>query len=106
MKFSEAWLREWVEITDTAESLAHDLTMAGLEVDSIEAAAPDFEGVVVAEITAVDPHPNADRLVVCQVNDGQEQHTVVCGAPNATSGLRAPFAPVGALLPEGERLTS
>jgi len=94
------WLRDWVSIDLEADKLAERLTVAGLEVDSVEAAAPDFEGVVVAEITAVEPHSNADRLVVCQVNDGQEQHTVVCGAPNATSGLRAPFAPVGAVLPD------
>ncbi len=104
MRVNVEWLRDWVSIDLEPNKLAERLTVAGLEVDSVEAAAPDFEGVVVAEITAVEPHPNADRLVVCQVNDGQEQHTVVCGAPNATSGLRAPFAPVGALLPDGVKI--
>ena len=90
MRVNIEWLRDWVSIDLEPDKLAERLTVAGLEVDSVETAAPDFEGVVVAEIAAVEPHSNADRLVVGQVNDGQEQHTVVCGAPNATSGLRAP----------------
>jgi len=93
------WLRDWVKFDLEPAQLAERLTVAGLEVDSVEPVAPDFEGPVVAEITAVEPHPDADRLVVCNVNDGRKQHVVVCGAPNATSGLRAPFAPVGAQLP-------
>jgi phenylalanyl-tRNA synthetase beta chain len=94
------WLRDWVNIDLEPAQLAERLTVAGLEVESVEAAAPDFEGPVVAQITAVQPHPDADRLVVCEVDDGRQQHVVVCGAANATSGLRAPFAPVGAQLPD------
>jgi len=98
------WLRDWVSIDLEPAQLAERLTVAGLEVDSVEPAAPEFEGPVVAEITGVQPHPDADRLVVCEVDDGREKHRVVCGAPNATSGLRTPFAPVGAQLPGGVKI--
>ncbi len=104
MRVNIEWLRDWVNIDLEPAQLAERLTVAGLEVDSVEAAAPDLEGPVVAEIAAVQPHPNADRLVVCQVDDGREQYVVVCGAPNATLGLRAPFAPVGARLPGGLKI--
>ncbi|MBS3785857.1 MAG: phenylalanine--tRNA ligase subunit beta, partial [Gammaproteobacteria bacterium] len=100
MKISEHWLREWVAFDDDANALAHRLTMAGLEVDSITPAAPEFSDVVVAEVVACEPHPNADRLRVCQVNDGSDTlKSVVCGAPNAAVGLKAPFAQIGAVLP-------
>ena len=104
MRVNIEWLRDWVSIDLEPAELAERLTVAGLEVDSVEAAAPDFEGPVVAEITAVQPHPDADRLVVCEVDDGGEQHVVVCGAPNATRGLKAPFAPIGTRLPGGLKI--
>lgn len=101
MKFSEAWLRECVSLeTDTQELIAR-MTMAGLEVDGVEAAA-DFSGVVVAEIKSAERHPQADTLKVCQVsaeNDALIQ--VVCGAPNARPGLKVALAKVGAKLPGG-----
>ncbi len=100
MRISEHWLREWVAFDGDAATLAHRLTMAGLEVDAIEPAAPDFSQVVVGEVVACEPHPNADRLRVCQVNDGSDTlKSVVCGAPNAAVGLKAPFAQIGAVLP-------
>lgn len=99
MQISENWLREWVDPQLTTDELAHQITMAGLEVDGIEAAAPDFSGVVVAEVVKTDKHPNADSLTVCEVNDGSEAHQVVCGAGNVRAGLRVPFARVGAVLP-------
>ena len=104
MRVSVEWLQDWVDIDLGPEELAERLTVAGLEVDSVETAAPDFEGLVVAEIASVEPHPNADRLVVCRVDDGEAQHSVVCGAPNASSGLRAPFAAIGARLMTGLEL--
>ena len=104
MRVSVEWLQDWVDIDLGPEELAERLTVAGLEVDSVETAAPDFEGLVVAEIASVEPHPNADRLVVCRVDDGEAQHSVVCGAPNASSGLRAPFAAIGARLPGGSKV--
>ncbi|MEW6354558.1 MAG: phenylalanine--tRNA ligase subunit beta [Pseudomonadota bacterium] len=100
MKFSEQWLREWVNPPLSTAELAEQLTMAGLEVDAVAPVAPNFAGVVVGEIVAVAAHPNADALRVCQVHVGDTQPlTIVCGAPNARVGLRAPLAIVGAELP-------
>lgn len=99
MKFSEQWLREWVNPTIETEALLHQVTMAGLEVDGIERVAGEFSGVVVAEILSAEQHPDADKLRVCQVSDGNESYQVVCGAPNARAGIKIPFAQVGAVLP-------
>jgi phenylalanyl-tRNA synthetase beta chain len=105
MRISEHWLSEWVGLPDSTRELADRLTMAGLEVDAVESAAPEFSGVVVGEIIDCAPHPDAERLSVCTVADGtDEPKTVVCGAPNAATGLRAPFAQVGARLPEGMKI--
>jgi len=99
MKFSESWLREWVNPSiDTAE-LMHQLTMAGLEVDGNEAVAGDFSGVVVGQIVSFDRHPDADKLNVCVVNTGDETQQIVCGAPNVKQGMKIPVAKVGAVLP-------
>ena len=100
MKFSESWLREWVNVGISSDELLEQLTLLGLEVDDYAAAAGDFSGVVVGEITEAEQHPDADRLRVCKVNDGSgELHNVVCGAPNARVGIKVPFARVGAVLP-------
>ena len=101
MKYSEQWLREWVPITVSTRQLCDQLTNAGLEVDGTEGVAGEFSGVVVAEITAVEPHPNAARLSVCRVDDGVGTATVVCAAPNIRSGLLSAFARAGAVLPDG-----
>ncbi len=100
MKISEQWLKEWVPHTLAAEDLAHQITMAGLEVDAIDAVAGDFSLVVVGEITEAEQHPDADKLRVCKVDVGEtESLQIVCGAPNARVGLKAPVALVGAVLP-------
>ena len=99
MIISEQWLREWVSPPLSTEELAHQITMAGLEVDAIEPVAGSFEGVVVAEILSAEPHPDADKLQVCRVDSGEGEVQVVCGAPNARAGLKAPLAKVGARLP-------
>ena len=99
MKVSESWLREWVDPSETTEQLVHLLTMAGLEVDGVEPAVANFSGVVVGEISAVEAHPDAEKLRVCQVNNGRVETQVVCGASNAAVGARVPFAEVGAVLP-------
>ncbi len=100
MKFSESWLREWVNPALETQALADQLTMAGLEVDAIDKVAGDFSGVVVARIDAIAQHPDADKLRVCQVSDGRETVQVVCGAPNAREGLVVAFARIGAVLPQ------
>ena len=100
MKFSENWLRIWVNPALSSEALAHALTMAGLEVEGLEAVAPAFNNVVVAEVLEVVKHPNADRLNVCQVNVGEAQPlTIVCGAANVAVGVKVPCARIGAVLP-------
>lgn len=99
MKISEQWLREWVSPSLPTSELAHQLTMAGLEVDAIEPVAAAFCGVVVAEILSVESHPDAAKLRVCQVSTGSETVQVVCGASNARVGLKVPLAAVGAALP-------
>ncbi len=100
MQISEQWLREWANPALTAQQLAHQLTMAGLEVDALQAIAPPFNHVVVGEIIAVEPHPQADRLRVTTVNVGQaEALSIVCGAANARVGIKIPVAMIGAVLP-------
>jgi len=100
MKFSESWLREWVNVGISSEELLEQLTLLGLEVDDYASAGGDFTGVVVGEIKEAAQHPDADRLRVCKVDDGTGDLTnVVCGAPNARAGIKVPFARVGAVLP-------
>ncbi len=98
MKFSESWLREFVNPDLTTQELVEQLTMAGLEVDGITPVASTFSKVVVGAIIEVSPHPDADKLVVCKVSSGDGYHQVVCGAPNARAGIKVPFAMVGARL--------
>ncbi|WP_350562330.1 phenylalanine--tRNA ligase subunit beta [Psychrobacter sp. CAL346-MNA-CIBAN-0220] len=102
MKISEQWLRQWVNPANTSEQLAEQLTMAGLEIDDRSAVARPFSGVVVGEVISVEPHPDADKLRVTQVNIGAaELIQIVCGAPNVRVGMKAPVATVGAVLPSG-----
>ena len=99
MKFSEKWLREWVDPPVTTEELVEQLTMAGLEVDSVEPAAAGLEALLVGEVISVDKHPDADKLKVCQVSIGDDTPLqIVCGAPNVEAGGKYPLAPVGARL--------
>jgi tRNA-binding EMAP/Myf-like protein len=100
MQFPESWLREFCDPPIGTAELAEKLTMAGLEVENLRAVAPPFHGVVVAKVLSVAPHPNADRLRVCEVDVGAaETLSIVCGAPNVRAGMKAPCALVGAELP-------
>ncbi|NNM69485.1 MAG: phenylalanine--tRNA ligase subunit beta [Gallionella sp.] len=100
MKFSENWLRTLVNPAMSSDELSHLLTMAGLEVEGMDAVAPAFNNVVVAEVLEVIKHPNADRLNICQVNIGGIQPlTIVCGAANVAAGVKVPCARIGAVLP-------
>ncbi|MGB8694252.1 MAG: phenylalanine--tRNA ligase subunit beta [Steroidobacteraceae bacterium] len=100
MKLPISWLRSWVAVPWSDSELAERLTMLGIEVESMSAAAPPFSGVVVAEIISAEAHPQADKLRVCKVSVGKgEPLQIVCGAPNARAGLRSALATVGALLP-------
>jgi phenylalanyl-tRNA synthetase beta chain len=103
MQFPESWLREFCDPPISTAELADRLTMAGLEVESVRAAAPPFHGVVVAEVLSVEMHPNADRLRVCKVDAGDgEILGIVCGAPNVRAGIKVPLARVGAELPPAQ----
>jgi len=101
MKFSENWLRQHVPTTATRDELAATLTAIGLEVEDMTVLGESLEGVVVAQIVGAEKHPEADRLQVCQVDTGNGTVQIVCGAPNARVGLKAPLATVGANLPGG-----
>ena len=99
MKFSEQWLRSWVNPQVSREELVARLSMVGLEVDAVTPVAGSFSGVVVGEVLETAQHPDADKLRVCQVSNGKETFQVVCGAPNVRPGLKIPFAMIGAQLP-------
>lgn len=104
MKFSESWLREWVNPDNSSEELAHQITMAGLEVDGVDPVAGEFSGVVVGEVVECGQHPDADKLQVTKINVGSasedgELLDIVCGAKNCRLGLKVAVAMVGAVLP-------
>ncbi|PIE47233.1 MAG: phenylalanine--tRNA ligase subunit beta [Gammaproteobacteria bacterium] len=100
MKISENWLRQWVNPNVDSDTLAEQLTMAGLELDDKVSVAKPFTGVVVGEVVDVQQHPDADKLRVTKVNIGQtEPVQIVCGAPNVRVGMKAPLATIGAVLP-------
>ncbi len=102
MKLPESWLREHVEVSASRDELAARLTAIGLEVEETTVLGAQLDGVVVAEILDCAQHPEADRLQVCRVAaGGEEPLQIVCGAPNARPGLKAPLATVGAALPGG-----
>jgi phenylalanyl-tRNA synthetase beta chain len=101
MKVSIKWLKDYVDISLPALELADKLTMAGNEVASVKVLGGNWGNVFVGKLLAINPHPNADRLRLATVDLGQEQHTVVCGAPNLTVGDNICFATVGAELLDG-----
>jgi len=99
MKFSENWLRTFVNPPLTTSQLMDAIAMGGLDVEHVEPAALPFEHVVTGEVVRVGRHPNADRLTVCEVNVGDKLLTIVCGAPNVAVGAKVPTALVGSRLP-------
>ncbi len=103
MKFSESWLREWVNPALSSDDLAHQITMAGLEVDGVEPVAGEFTGVIIGEVVECEPHMDADKLQVTKINLGNfgdgEFVDIVCGAKNCRQGLKVAVATVGAVLP-------
>jgi phenylalanyl-tRNA synthetase beta chain len=101
MKFTINWLKNYLDFDLSAQALADRLTMLGLEVDSVTNLYPELTGIRVARIVAVQPHPNADRLQLCDVDDGEGVRRVVCGAPNARAGLMTALAMPGTVMPGG-----
>ena len=110
MKIPYSWVREFVDLTLTAEQAAERLVNAGIEVASVTPLAPDLKGVVVGEIEAVERELGQGHggypLFLCRVSTGREHYSVVCGAPNTKVGVRAAFAPPGAVLPGGRRIAA
>ncbi len=100
MRFSEAWLREWVNPPVDTNELADQLSMAGLEVDSVSPVAGEFSDVLIGEVLTREQHPNADKLSLCSVDVGGSDHLqIICGAPNVAAGQKVPVAVIGAVLP-------
>ena len=96
------WLKNYIDFEFSASELADRLTMLGIEVESIKRPGAELEGVVVGSVSAIKPHPNADKLVLCQVDIGEtEELQIVCGAPNVREGMHAPVATIGVTLPIG-----
>jgi len=106
MRINLEWLREWVDFELNPQELANQLTIGGLEVGSIEEIVWSAKGVLVAKVIDSHPHPNADRLNICQVDTGNGCHSVVCGATNVRKNLITAYAPPGAILPDGRTIES
>ncbi|MFA5043608.1 MAG: phenylalanine--tRNA ligase subunit beta [Kiritimatiellia bacterium] len=106
MKVPLSWLKEFVAFEAAPEALVERLTFAGLEVEGLARIGGDFKDIVVGEVLSVNPHPNADRLTLCDVATGSETLRVVCGAPNVHAGDKVPFAAIGAVLPNGLKIKS
>jgi phenylalanyl-tRNA synthetase beta chain len=101
VRVSLDWLNDWIDVGVEPRELAHRLTMAGLEVEAIEAAAPPLDGVVVGEVVGCSRHPNADTLSVCEVTTGGPPVQIVCGASNVRAGMKVAVATIGSRLPGG-----
>ncbi len=101
MKVPLEWLKEYVDISLPLAEIAEKLTMAGIEGEVVEVIGARWDNIVVGQITAINPHPDADRLRLATVNLGTGEETVVCGAPNLTPGDKIAFAHVGAQLIDG-----
>jgi len=101
MKLSLNWLKDYIDIEMPIDDLSHLLTMAGLEVEGIEPVGQSLDDIIVAKLLEVETHPKADRLSVCQIDNGKETVQVVCGAPNLEVGSLVPFIPAGKCLPNG-----
>ena len=96
------WLKNYIDFELSPSELADRLTMLGIEVESVKQLGAELEGVVVGSVGSIKPHPNADKLVLCQVDIGEtEELQIVCGAPNVREGMLAPVATIGATLPIG-----
>ena len=96
------WIKTYIDFEFSPSELADRLTMLGVEVESVKQLGAELEGVIVGSVTSIRPHPNADKLVLCQVDTGgAEELQIVCGAPNVREGMFAPVATIGATLPAG-----
>src|SRR6476619_837971 len=99
MKITLNWLREYVDFAGTPEELRERITMLGLEIERMQTLGGEWQGVVVTQVLASEKHPNADKLSVCRVADGQGERQIVCGAKNFNVGDKVPLALPGCTLP-------
>jgi phenylalanyl-tRNA synthetase beta chain len=104
MKFTLSWLKDHLDTQASLDEIVETLTRIGLEVEGVEDAGAKYEGFVVARVIEAKPHPNADRLRLCMVDAGGAPVQVVCGAPNAATGMKSVFSPVGTYIP-GKKIT-
>ena len=104
MKLTLSWLKDHLETTASLDEIVAALTRVGLEVEGVEDAGAKYKGFVVARVIEAKPHPNADRLRLCMVDAGDKPVQVVCGAPNAMTGMKSVFSPVGTYIP-GKKIT-
>jgi phenylalanyl-tRNA synthetase beta chain len=104
MKFTLSWLKDHLDTSASLAEIVNTLTRVGLEVESVEDPAGKYDGFVVGSVVEAKQHPNADRLKVCVVDAGGDPVQVVCGAPNARTGMKSVFSPVGTYIP-GKKLT-
>ncbi|MCW8848995.1 MAG: phenylalanine--tRNA ligase subunit beta [Melioribacteraceae bacterium] len=103
MIVSLKWLKEYIDLEGiTTEEIVDKLTTSGSEVDEVIDKTSEFENIIVGLVESVEKHPNADKLSLCKVSDGNESYNVVCGAPNVAAGQKVPFAKVGAIIPNGK----
>ena len=101
MRFTLAWLKEYLEFDSSVDSLCQKLTSIGLEVEEVKNPKNDLNNFIVSEVVEINSHPNADKLKVCEVDiGGKEILKVVCGAPNARDGLITIYASPGATIPK------
>ena len=104
MKLTLSWLKDHLDTQASLGEIVETLTRIGLEVEGVEDPGQRLRGFVVARVLEAKPHPNADRLRVCIVDAGGEPQQVVCGAPNARTGMKSVFSPVGTYIP-GKKIT-
>ena len=105
MKVSLNWLRQWVDVADTPSGIADRMTMAGLETAAVEAFGEGFDKIVIGKILKIAPHPDAERLSLCEVTVGGETPlSIICGAKNIFEGAVVPVSMIGALLPNGIKI--
>jgi phenylalanyl-tRNA synthetase beta chain len=103
MKFTLNWLRDYIDFDLSPEELSHNLTMAGLEVEDVIYLGKGLDNVVVAQITELTSHPNAEKLSLCEVTDGENTYPIVCGATNMKAGDKVALAKIGSTLPPGPK---
>ncbi|MCH8204419.1 MAG: phenylalanine--tRNA ligase subunit beta, partial [Candidatus Hydrogenedentes bacterium] len=105
MKIPLNWLKEYIDLDVGVDELCEKMTMLGLEIESVERPGADIQQVVVGEILSIEPHPGADKLVVCKTNVGADEPVqIVCGASNMKVGDKVPTALVGGTLPGGFKI--